>query len=1143
MQRLRTWATWLDSNILLILAAFLLAFIPLFPKIPLFDILPGYIVRVRIEDFLVIFTGMVWLIQIFRKKVEWKHTVLIFVLAYIALGLISMILGSILTQTIPPQLIHIGKSTLHFFRYLEYFSLFFFTYSAVRTKKHLEILIGVLAVTVIAIACYGAGQKYLNWPLFSTMNREYSKGEALYLSEYARVQSTFAGHYDLTAYLVLVLPILGAVALATKNSTTQLLLGLSQVGGIWLLLVGSSKGSLAAYVVTISLVLFFKLKSMRVSVAHSLKWVLVALLGLTFLSISIVFFSPELYKTIATTSKPIAPFYNVFLKIDDTLPNDSALKLVRTNVSPEGTVKPDDVYVDVPDYVKVATTSATGEPTFILVEKERTWSDNALKYGLSMGIRLDTLWPQALSGLMKNPLTGSGYATLNKGDSTVYTEADSTDNNFLRVLGETGLIGFILFFGLVYFLCYTALRNSRSSNNFITALNVGYVAGLFGLLINAVTIDVFAASKVAFTFWGISGFVYATKRIESKSSAETIERAYTQKTIDFIQKHGLLLVVIVLHFFATYQNPFTEKSVILNFAQNMHGAEYVATARCYLRNGSFELCRNTLTVDQPTNFYSVALVPFLKMYNNPGMYAVLNGSYLFTVLLVFYWALLKITTHSKLRYAMVLLLLSTPTFLHSTAMPGGTLDPIFMALLLLLVVFCIEQTRKALPTRQQLLVLGVRVLVSLSVLLFVVTFLNAQQFSKTLAAFSGTQPHWRNRAVTQMNTFFSAALIGKQTESDTQSLPFVITATNPYYIDLFSNGLYTILPMYPEQRHMEHPMSVWGAYDYSELLSLYETLLSTHPVYLSEVDITTKESKDAFEKIHAHFDLTVARIGCNFNCNIYRLLKETERISPIPTSITTPLQPETLREDYSFNIISTRFDENQPPTATPLTLGKLVETYSAAQKNSAFSVITGDILPKYDDSQIATFVSLYKKQPETQPLLFVPGNFDVLPKKNIGLHTSSFFTKNEYFLLLTPESDGTISETQQVEILNQLLLLKKMPEITTIFVISHQANWIGYHPELQELSQRTISRSPQPKDTFMINQVLPKLESLRDKKVFVVAGDMIPTDINTPFEKKLPESNLHFLSSIFSIEKNAHYIEFTKQNNAWSFAFKTMHSL
>ena len=39
--------------------------------------------------------------------------------------------------------------------------------------------------------------------------------------------------------------------------------------------------------------------------------------------------------------------------------------------------------------------------TISLVEKDRVWSDNALKYGLSMGIRLDTLWPNAVKGFFK----------------------------------------------------------------------------------------------------------------------------------------------------------------------------------------------------------------------------------------------------------------------------------------------------------------------------------------------------------------------------------------------------------------------------------------------------------------------------------------------------------------------------------------------------------------------------------------------------------------------------------------------------------------------------------------------------------------------------------------------------------------------
>jgi hypothetical protein len=50
-----------NENLFFILSVFLLIFIPLFPKIPLFDILPGYIVRVRPEDLLVLCAAFVWL--------------------------------------------------------------------------------------------------------------------------------------------------------------------------------------------------------------------------------------------------------------------------------------------------------------------------------------------------------------------------------------------------------------------------------------------------------------------------------------------------------------------------------------------------------------------------------------------------------------------------------------------------------------------------------------------------------------------------------------------------------------------------------------------------------------------------------------------------------------------------------------------------------------------------------------------------------------------------------------------------------------------------------------------------------------------------------------------------------------------------
>jgi len=1133
MQRFRTWLSWLDSHLLLILAAFLFAFIPLFPKIPLFDILPGYIVRVRAEDFLVFLTGLVWLGQVLRKKVEWKTSVFFFVLAYILLGLASMLLGSVLTQTIPPHLIHIGKSALHFFRYLEYFSLFFFTYSAVKTKEHIKLFVGVLALTVIAVAMYGAGQKYLNWPLYSTMNREYSKGEALYLSEFARVQSTFAGHYDLTAYLVLVLPILFALALSYSDRRVQALLALSQLVGVWLLLLGSSKGSLAAYIVTIALVLILKFRSVNKSITTILKWSVLGSIGCIALAIGILFVAPDLYKTIANVSKPISPIYSLLVKIDGKLPADSPLKLVQTNVTAESTVKPDDVYVDVPDFVKVSTTSATGEPTYILVEQERTWSDNSLKYGLSMGIRLDTLWPQAFRGLMKNPLTGSGYATLNKGESSVYTEADSTDNNFLRTLGETGLLGFSIFFGLVLYLFLTARKNLSTSDEYLSALNTGYLAGVVGLMINAITIDVFAASKVAFTFWAISGFVYASGRVLSAEKAATTERKNLHSVLSFLKAHSFVLLAVTVFFFAIYQNPFTEKSAILNFAANVNGAEAITTARCFLRSGALELCRNgeTLSTTVPS-FYAAFLVPFLKLYNNPGMFFIANSMYIFAILILFYSVVQKISSNRILLLGGIVLLLSSPSFITSTAIPSGTLWPLFLAVLLLLFVYFSEETMRSFPKMRQPIHILSKIIGALSVAVFALTFLNTQQLETTLNRFRGIQSNWRNMSITQINNFFYDSIIGEKATLDATKTPFLITATNPYYVDMFSNGMYSLLPLYQQQRHMDRASEVWGEDNYSNLIDLYAQKLSTNPVYLSDVDILSEDTKTAFDHIHDAFDLSVSRIGCNYHCILYELHPETKPESTQPTSIDGQTQLlETLPEDYSFSVVSTRFD---PEVNIPLmSLQSLVSVYSAANKQASFTIVTGDVLTKYDQSQLAALSSLYTATGATQPLLFSPGNFDLLPKKEPVAVAKSFFTNSEFFLFITPQSDGVIGEDQQVEILNALLTLEKMPNIKTVFVVSNQANWIGYSAELQDLSEISVSHSPKSKDIFMISQVIPQLAQMSDKEINFIAGDLQATSEVQAFEKHIPNTNLHFFNSRVAGLTTDRFLHFTKDSLDW----------
>ena len=570
------WLRLFDEYALVVLSGILLAFIPLYPKLPLFDIIEGYIVRARMEDILIGITGVVWFIQLLRKKVSLVTPLTPAIIAYAIAGFLTLVSAVFLTQSVPFETLHIGKSALHYIRYLEYFSLFFILYTTVKTRKHLMVLLGVVIATLIGVIVYGYGQKYWYWPLYSTMNREFSKGLRLYLDSNGRVQSTFGGHYDMAAYLVVVTPFVLTQFFTTTRKRFKLFFGLLYLAATWLLMVSGSRSSFAGFLagnlLSIPLLAFHKYR-------HFFKRALFTvgngfLLSFIFV-IFMLSFGQDMYtrflqtlagypevdrryhiafgrtKTFVLHDVPLALGLKEadIKQITDALPkaelpangisSSDAAALVASDQRPitqrpgepiDPTIKPPDVDVDVPDKKKVATISATGELIYIEIEVPREYSETAQKRGLSEAIRLDTLWPQAVRGFLANPLFGSGYATLNKSEKYHFTEAESTDNNFLRTLGETGLIGFITFYGTIVLASLAAFKQVRpgvTPHPLVLSLNVALLSASFGLLINATYIDVFAASKVAMTYWAFVGLVLAANTI---LPASTLKKPNAQKS-------------------------------------------------------------------------------------------------------------------------------------------------------------------------------------------------------------------------------------------------------------------------------------------------------------------------------------------------------------------------------------------------------------------------------------------------------------------------------------------------------------------------------------------------------------------------------------------------------------------------------------
>src|SRR3989344_577480 len=524
----RKLLTWLDQNLLAILAGFLLVFIPLYPKLPLFDVIPGYIVRVRLEDFLIALAVSVWLVQIVRKKARWLHPLASWIGVYLGFGFLSTLSAIFITRTVPYEWLHIGKMYFHYFRYIEYFTLMFIFYSAVRTKLQGKLLVILLALVMIGISLYGYGQKYLYWPVYSTMNREFAKGWRLYLTEHARVPSTFGGHYDLAAFTMIMLTILLALFFLTSQKLLKLVFGVSFILAFWLLILTASRTSFIAYLVAVTILMGILLA------IKNWKWALPRWFGVMFFSIAVMLSFGDLserftqllglnkikekYASLAFRAKVAEPENSVSVEEVEEITlvtTSSDTPPVPTKPGGEAQPKklPPDAYEDIP--LPVATESGDW------VAVSRSYSENAYKYGLSAAIRFDALWPRAIAGFKRNPLFGSGYSTLTKEAVGVFTEAESTDNNFLRVLGETGLAGFITFFGMIVAFMVLIIKKLKLLRRepIFSAFALGMVAASIGLLFNAFYIDVFAASKVAEMYWALVGLTLGIMYVSRTKSA------------------------------------------------------------------------------------------------------------------------------------------------------------------------------------------------------------------------------------------------------------------------------------------------------------------------------------------------------------------------------------------------------------------------------------------------------------------------------------------------------------------------------------------------------------------------------------------------------------------------------------------------
>ncbi len=499
MQKLLKWPatfkfskffSWFDKHLLEIGVSFLLFFIPLYPKLPLVDVSNTW-VYVRLEDVLVAAVVGFWLIQLWRRKVTFKPPLVIPIGVYWLVGGISVLFSLIFLRT------HLANffphlAILHYLRRIEYMILFFVAASTIKDIKRVKRYLLVAAVALGAVCLYGFGQKFLGWPAFLTMNEEFAKGVPLYLPETARITSTFAGHYDLAAYLVLVIALFGSLFFGLKRWALKIPLLVLVFASFILLLFTASRISFMVYLMAISLVLYLQKK----------KWLIIPVVLISLILMSYVSgasgrfgktFRVEEVVYDARTGKPIAAVQEEAVQEVEELPLGTGfiqLPLVQKE-APEATE-----VAMIRKSLKTATMSseiATISGQFLI--------QRAIVYDISFTTRFQGTWPRAYKAFQRNPLLGSGYSAIDVG----------TDSSYLRALGETGLLGFFAFLGLFFSLGLLAKQGlARIKALFGRSMVIGMTAGVLGLMLNAVLIDVFEASKVAFSLWILLGITVGT---------------------------------------------------------------------------------------------------------------------------------------------------------------------------------------------------------------------------------------------------------------------------------------------------------------------------------------------------------------------------------------------------------------------------------------------------------------------------------------------------------------------------------------------------------------------------------------------------------------------------------------------------------
>lgn len=478
---------WVDKNLLhWSFLAFIVA-IAVVPKFPIQHVEYTYI-RIRIDDLLPVILVALFTFQWIRRKVTLNKTLLIPIVLFWISVFVSFLVAYYISYTIP--VFNIGL--LHSLRRVQYMIVFFVASSLITSEKRFYQYLKTYLATFLLVCVYGLIQKFGFLPSIQSMNPAYVDGRLLWLNPDDRINSTFGGHFDLAAYITFTIPLVLGLYYSQFKKWYLLVFFTSLTA----LLYTAARSSFVAYISAIS----FMLLSMR-----KFKFYLLVLV----VTVGLMTVTGDMTKRLLQTFQ-IKTVYTNQLTGQQTIGQKITIKNL-----PAGSYEIDLPFLKKPGSVKVDDKTRRDIARDIALDQARRAGkvltaeqieaeaglmtqfikpEQTLLCDISCATRLQVEWPRAILAFKSNPLFGRGPSSI--------TEA--TDNDYLRWLGELGLVGTSIFVFILLRIMYIASRFGKKVIEYKT-LAFGFICGVLALLINSLYVDVFEASKMAYNFWVVSG--------------------------------------------------------------------------------------------------------------------------------------------------------------------------------------------------------------------------------------------------------------------------------------------------------------------------------------------------------------------------------------------------------------------------------------------------------------------------------------------------------------------------------------------------------------------------------------------------------------------------------------------------------------